>query len=77
MVCVYCLSYVPALLNLQISGYEGQDAKLMFYLVFVAQISDVMQYVWGKPLGRHKNRAHRQPQQNLGRGRSAAWLPRR
>jgi phosphatidate cytidylyltransferase len=54
MVCVYCLSYVPALLNLQISGYEGQDAKLMFYLVLVAQISDVMQYVWGKTLGRHK-----------------------
>jgi len=54
MVCVYCLSYVPALLNLQINGYEGQDAKLMFYLVLVAQISDVMQYVWGKTLGRHK-----------------------
>ena len=54
MVCVYCLSYVPALLNLRISGYEGQDAKLMFYLVLVAQISDVMQYVWGKTLGRHK-----------------------
>jgi phosphatidate cytidylyltransferase len=54
MVCVYCLSYVPALLSLQIAGYEGQDAKLMFYLVLVAQISDVMQYVWGKTLGRHK-----------------------
>jgi phosphatidate cytidylyltransferase len=54
MVCVYCLSYVPALLNLKIRGYEGRDARLMFYLVLVAQISDVMQYVWGKTLGRHK-----------------------
>ena len=54
MVCVYCLSYVPALLSLRINGYEGKDPKLMFYLVLVAQISDVMQYVWGKTFGRHK-----------------------
>lgn len=54
MVCVYCISYVPALFSLKIPGYEGQDGKLMFYLVLVAQISDVLQYVWGKTLGRHK-----------------------
>jgi phosphatidate cytidylyltransferase len=54
MICVYCLSYVPALFSLNIPGYEGQNGKLMFYLVLVAQISDVLQYVWGKTLGRHK-----------------------
>jgi phosphatidate cytidylyltransferase len=54
MVCVYCVSYVPALLSLDIPGYEGQNGKLMFYFVLVAQISDVLQYVWGKTLGRHK-----------------------
>ena len=54
MICVYCLSYVPALFCLRIPGYEGQNGKLMFYLVLVAQISDVLQYVWGKTLGRHK-----------------------
>lgn len=54
MVCVYCISHVPALLTLQIPGYEGQNGKLMFYFVLVAQISDVLQYVWGKLLGRHK-----------------------
>ena len=54
MICVYCVSYVPALLSLNIPGYEGQDGKLMFYFVLVAQISDVLQYVWGKILGRHK-----------------------
>jgi phosphatidate cytidylyltransferase len=54
MVCVYCISYVPALFSLKIPGYEGQDGKLMFYLVLVAQISDVLQYVWGKTFGRHK-----------------------
>jgi phosphatidate cytidylyltransferase len=54
MICVYCVSYVPALLSLKIPGYEGQNGKLMFYFVLVAQISDVLQYVWGKTLGRHK-----------------------
>jgi len=54
MICVYCVSYVPALLSLDIPGYAGQNAKLMFYFVLVAQISDVLQYVWGKTLGRRK-----------------------
>jgi phosphatidate cytidylyltransferase len=54
MICVYCISYVPALLSLKIPGYEGQNGKLMFYFVLVAQISDVLQYIWGKTLGRHK-----------------------
>ena len=53
MICVYCLSYTPALLMLQIPGY-GRPAKLMLYLVLVDQLSDVLQYVWGKILGRHK-----------------------
>jgi phosphatidate cytidylyltransferase len=52
MVCVYCLSYAPALLTLNIPGY-GPDAKLLFFLVVVDQLSDVLQYVWGKLLGRH------------------------
>ena len=54
MVCVYCVSYVPALLSLNIPGYVGQNGKLMFYFVSVAEISDVLQYVWGKTLGQHK-----------------------
>jgi phosphatidate cytidylyltransferase len=54
MVCVYCISHAPALLTLPIPGYEGQNGKLLFYLVLVAQISDVFQYIWGKTLGRHK-----------------------
>jgi phosphatidate cytidylyltransferase len=53
MICVYCLSYAPALLMLKIPGYEP-DAKLLLYLVLVDQLSDVLQYVWGKMIGRHK-----------------------
>jgi phosphatidate cytidylyltransferase len=54
MVAVYCVSHAPALLMLQIPGYEGENAKLLLYLIVVVQLSDVLQYVFGKTLGRHK-----------------------
>ena len=54
MVCVYFVSHVPALLMLSIPGYAGQNAKLLLFLVLVVQLSDVLQYVWGKLLGRRK-----------------------
>lgn len=54
MVCVFCISYVPALLTLDIPGFEGRDLLLIAFLVIVVQSSDVLQYVWGKLLGRHK-----------------------
>lgn len=54
MACVYCVSYVPALLSLEIPGYAHQNGKLMFYFVLVAQLSDVLQYAWGKTLGNRK-----------------------
>jgi phosphatidate cytidylyltransferase len=54
MICVYCASHVPALLNLHIPGYEGRNVLLVAFLVLVVQSSDVLQYVWGKLFGRTK-----------------------
>jgi len=54
MVCVYFVSYVPALLTLDIPGYHGANARLLLFFVMVVQLSDVLQYVWGKLLGRRK-----------------------
>jgi phosphatidate cytidylyltransferase len=54
MVCVYCISYAPALLTLDIPGYHKQNAKLLLFLVIVVQLSDVFQYIWGKLLGKRK-----------------------
>ena len=54
MITVYCLSHVPALLMLRLPGLDGGEWKLIVFLVFVAQLSDVLQYVWGKLIGRHK-----------------------
>jgi phosphatidate cytidylyltransferase len=54
MICVFCLSHVPALMSLDIPGYDGRNILLVAYLILVVQASDVLQYVWGKLLGRHK-----------------------
>lgn len=32
--------------------WQGSNAGLLFYLVLVAQVGDVLQYLWGKLLGR-------------------------
>jgi len=61
MICLYCLSYAPALLMLRIPGFEGHDARLLFYLVLVAQMADVLKYTWGKLFGRHKIVPHVSP----------------
>ncbi len=54
MICVYCASHVPALLYLQIEGFEGRGVLLIAFLILVVQLSDVAQYVWGKLAGRRK-----------------------
>lgn len=54
MICVFAASHVPALLSLNIPGYEGKNVLLVAFLVVVVQLSDVLQYVWGKLMGKHK-----------------------
>ena len=54
MIAVFAVSHVPALLTLEIPGYEGRGVLLIAFLIVVVQMSDVLQYVWGKLLGRRK-----------------------
>ena len=54
MITVFCISHVPALLTLDVPGYEGRNAFLLVFLILVVQSNDVLQYVWGKLLGRRK-----------------------
>lgn len=54
MIAIYCISYIPALLSLEITGYEERNILLIAFLVIVVQASDVLQYVWGKLYGRRK-----------------------
>lgn len=55
MICVYSLSHAPAILTmLPMPGYEGEHAKLLFFFVLICELSDVLQYVFGKLFGKHK-----------------------
>jgi phosphatidate cytidylyltransferase len=55
MTCVFSLSHMAFLLALPESGNpNGGGVALLFYLVFLTQFNDIMQYVWGKILGKHK-----------------------
>ena len=56
MIAVYCVSHAPALLLLDVPGYSesGQNVLLLFYLLLIVQMSDVMQYVFGKLFGKTK-----------------------
>ncbi|QIL82077.1 phosphatidate cytidylyltransferase [Diaphorobacter sp. HDW4A] len=54
MVSVYCISFVPALVTLDLQGFHGDRIWPAMWLIFVVQASDVLQYVCGKLLGKHK-----------------------
>ena len=53
MICVYCPSFAPALLTVKLRGSAGPNAKLLLYFVIIVELSDVLQYVWGKLAGQH------------------------
>jgi phosphatidate cytidylyltransferase len=54
LACVWCISQAPALLSLEIAGYEGRNAFLLVFLILVVQSCDVLQYLWGKLAGRRR-----------------------
>jgi phosphatidate cytidylyltransferase len=57
MITVYCISHAPALLLVKVPGFSGANRNnllLMIYLLTIVQMSDVLQYVFGKLFGRHK-----------------------
>ena len=54
MISVFCISHIPAILTLDIKGFEEKKLLLMIFLILVVQSSDVLQYVWGKLFGKHK-----------------------
>jgi phosphatidate cytidylyltransferase len=52
MVCVYFISHIPLLETLHLPELPMGSAGLIIFLVTVIQGSDVLQYVWGKLLGK-------------------------
>ena len=53
MITVYSISFLPALLTLPIDHYQDRNLLLIAFLVFVVELSDVLQYVFGKLFGKH------------------------
>ena len=65
MICVYSLSYAPALLGLGIRGHGTPGPTLLLFLVIVVQGSDVLQYIFGKLFGRRKIAPHVSPNKTV------------
>ena len=57
LICVYCLSYAPALLTLNLPnalpGTKVANTRLLFFFVLVVQLSDALQYAWAQIPSRH------------------------
>jgi len=55
MAFVFGLSHLAMLLTLPAAGIASVNGRtLLLFLVFVVEMSDVLQFIWGKTLGRHK-----------------------
>lgn len=50
MLTVFGLSHMAYLVSLS----PGEGKKMLLFLVFLTEINDVMQFTWGKLLGKHK-----------------------
>ncbi len=48
------MSYLARLPEVGPGGARADGRALLLFLVFVVEISDVLQFIWGKTLGRHK-----------------------
>jgi phosphatidate cytidylyltransferase len=54
LICVYCLSYAPALLTLNLPNTApGANTRLLFFFVLIVQLSDALQYAWAQIPSRH------------------------
>ena len=55
MLSVFGISHMAYLLSLpDLDGFNAGGRGLLLFLVFLTEINDVMQFVWGKLFGKHK-----------------------
>jgi phosphatidate cytidylyltransferase len=55
MICVYCLSFAPALLYLKIEGRgsEQDPARMLFFFITIVLSSDLLEWMWSRIYNRH------------------------
>jgi phosphatidate cytidylyltransferase len=54
MVCVFALSHIPALMRLHVPGGEGREILLIAFLIVVVQAGDLLDFFFGRRIGRHR-----------------------
>tara|TARA_B110000285_G_C15142219_1_gene631712 strand:+ start:1801 stop:2751 length:951 start_codon:yes stop_codon:yes gene_type:complete len=55
MLCVFGLSHMAYLVSLpDLDGFNAGGKGLLLFLIFLTEINDVMQFIWGKIFGRRK-----------------------
>ena len=54
MMTVYCLSHVPALMTLSFDGVTDRSVLLIGFLVIVVQFGDLLEYFFGRRIGKTK-----------------------
>lgn len=54
MICVYCASHIPALMLLDVPGYAGRAVLLIAFLFLTVQFGELLDYFFGRRLGRHR-----------------------
>lgn len=52
MITVFCVSHVPALLTVDIAGYADRAVLLIAFLVIVVQFGDLLEYFFGRRIGK-------------------------
>ncbi len=59
LICVYALSYTPAMLDLQLvqtnqqKPWPGSNVSLLIFFVLIAQLASVLERAWSRLAGRH------------------------
>lgn len=54
MICVFCLSHVPALMSLEADLPPGRAILLIAFLIMVVQIGDLLDFYIGRRFGRRR-----------------------
>ncbi|MBR2658023.1 phosphatidate cytidylyltransferase [Yoonia sp.] len=54
MITVFCVSHVPALMTLDLPDYSERAVLLIAFLVMVVQLGDLLEYFFGRRIGRTK-----------------------
>jgi len=55
MLTVFSLSHIAYLLSIDLPmEFTAGNESLILFLIFLTQFNDVLQFIWGKAIGRHK-----------------------